>query len=271
MTDPERISKRSTGLAAQLLQASAEEQPNDIGVQQTLAALGVSGAVLTTTSTVSAAAAGTAKATSAIGASAGGGGLAAGAVGGTAKAVTATLLVKWIGIGVVGGVGLAGAAAVATRPAPAPHVASHAVVSAAPVVAAAAEPPAAPHSSLVAVEPAPEAATPVVIAAPHVSVTEPIATAPMLEVGAPLAAEVAYVDRARALLAAGLADQGLALLQTYEREFPEARLLPEVLFLRLETCDRLGRTSEARSAAQRLLNGFPRSPHAARARKVLAQ
>jgi hypothetical protein len=270
MTDPERISKRSTGLAAQLLQASAEEQPNDIGVQQTLAALGVSGAVLTTTSTVSAAAAGTAKATSAIGASAGGGGLAAGAVGGTAKAVTATLLVKWIGIGVVGGVGLAGAAAVATRPAPAPHVASHAVVSAAPVVAAAAEPPAAPHSSLVAVEPAPEAATPVVIAAPHVSVAEP-APAPVLEVGAPLAAEVAYVDRARALLAAGQADQGLALLQTYEREFPEARLLPEVLFLRLETCDRLGRTSEARNAAQRLLDGFPRSPHAARARKVLAQ
>jgi hypothetical protein len=32
----------------------------------------------------------------------------------------------------------------------------------------------------------------------------------------------------------------------------------------------LGRTNEARSAAQRLLDGFPRSPHAARARQVLA-
>jgi len=60
------------------------------------------------------------------------------------------------------------------------------------------------------------------------------------------------------------------MLRTYEREFPEARLLPEVLFLRFETCARLGRTNEARSAAQRLLDGFPRSPHAARARQVLA-
>jgi len=269
MTDPERISKRSTGLAAQLLQAGADEQPSDAGVQQTLAALGVSGAVLTTTSAAGAVA-GTAKATSAAGAGAGSAGLAASAASGTVKAVSATLLVKWIGIGVVGGVGLASAAAVATRQAPAPHVASHVVVSAPPVVATAAEPPAEPQHADAAVEaPAPDAAPSAVAVAPRVSASEPVAAAPMLEVGAPLAAEVAYVDRARALLAAGQAEQGLALLQSYEREFPEARLLPEVLFLRFETCDRLGRASEARKAAQRLLDGFPRSPHAARARKVL--
>ena len=270
MTDPERISKRSSGLAAQLLQAGADEQPSDLGVQRTLAALGVSGAVLTTTSAAGAAVAGTAKATSAVGASAGGAGLAASAAGGTAKAVTATLLVKWIGIGVVGGVGLASAAAVATRPAAPPHAASRGVVAAAPVVAAAVEAPAEPHPGLVAELPAPEAApAPVLAAAPRVSVAEPVAPTPLLEVGAPLAAEVAYVDRARALLASGQTDQGLALLQTYERQFPEARLLPEVLFLRLETCARLGRNSEARNAAQRLLDGFPKSPHAARARKLL--
>jgi hypothetical protein len=63
----------------------------------------------------------------------------------------------------------------------------------------------------------------------------------------------------------------LSQLAGYEREFPEARLLPEVLFLRLETCERLGRGVEARAAAQRLVDGFPKSPHAARARQLLGR
>jgi hypothetical protein len=273
MTDPERISKRPRGLAAQLLQAGKGEQPSDTSIEQTLAALGVSGAVLTTTSTASAAAAGSAKLSSAVSAGAGDGGAGL-AAGGTAKAVSAALLVKWIGIGVVGGVGLAGAAAVATAPraSKAPTHMAASVAASAPLAVAAAAPvvtePAPP--SVVIDVPAPGATS---VGAPvaHVSVSEPAAAAPVLEVGAPLAAEVAFVDRARALLAAGQSEQGLALLRGYEREFPEARLLPEVLFLQLETCDRLGRTAEGRAAAQRLLDGFPKSPHASRARKLLAQ
>jgi hypothetical protein len=46
--------------------------------------------------------------------------------------------------------------------------------------------------------------------------------------------------------------------------------LPEVLFLQLQTLEQLGRTAEARSAAKRLVDGFPKSPHASRARKLLA-
>lgn len=269
MTDPERISKRSRGLAAQLLQAGAEEQPQDTGMQRTLAALGATAAVVTTTSTAGAVA-GTVKATSAAGA--GGAGLGVTAAGGAVKAVSTTLLVKWIGIGVVSGIGLAGAAAVATNavapPASVlPPIVSVPRVSPAP---APATPEAPPPPSVVAEAPAvaPEAAP--AAAAPRVS-GETSLPAPVLEVGAPLAAEVAYVDRARALLSAGQADQGLALLQSYEREFPEARLLPEVLFLRMETCDRLGRRGEARAAAQRLVDGFPQSPHATRARHLLAR
>jgi hypothetical protein len=106
-------------------------------------------------------------------------------------------------------------------------------------------------------------------APPRAAASSQLAVEPPLEVGAPLAAEVAFIDGARSLLAAGRAEQGLAELRRYEQEFPEARLLPEVLFLRMETCDRLGRSSEARAAASRLLEGFPRSPHAARARKLL--
>ena len=273
MTDPERISKRSRGLAAQLLQASVEEQPGDAGMRRTLAALGVTAAVVTTASTAGAVVA--AGASSAVGASgaagASGAGLGISAAGGAVKAVSATLIVKWIGVGVVGGIGLAGAAAVATSAAapPAsvsPKAVSRPHVSAAPVPAVrdVAQPRVVAEAAPATAEAAP------VVAAPRAS-SEMAFPTPVLEVGAPLAAEVAYVDRARAMMSAGQADQGLALLKSYEREFPEARLLPEVLFLRLETCDRLGRKIEARVAAQRLLDGFPQSPHASRARKLLAR
>jgi hypothetical protein len=255
MTDPERISHRSSGLAAELLRAGATEQPHGAGMERTLAALGVSGALLTTTAAASGAAAGAGLATAATGATA-------------AKAMSTLLLVKWIGVGVVGGVGLAGAAAVVSEPAaPVPSVVS--AVASAPRAAtqprvAVVEPMAAAEAEAplaMVVEP------PVVAAPPPGQVTSPRQAA--LDVGAPLAAEVAFIDRARALLAQGRTEQGLSLLGGYEQQFPEARLLPEVLFLRLETCDRLGRAAEARSAAERLVGGFPNSPHAARARQLL--
>ncbi|HVY29322.1 MAG TPA: tetratricopeptide repeat protein [Polyangiaceae bacterium] len=249
MTDPERISKRSSGLAAQLLRAGGEEQPSENSVEKALVALGVSSAVMTT-SAAGAAAAGGAKLT---------------------KAVSFTLLAKWVGIGVVGGVGLASVAAVATSPAAAPVTPPSASIVTKPRLAAPAKATPAPvEPTSVEAEPAPAEAAPAPPASPHVSIIEPVTSAaPALEVGAPLAAEVAYVDRARALVASGQASQGLALLGGYEREFPEARLLPEVLFLELQTFDQLGRTAEARAAAKRLVDGFPKSPHASRARRLL--
>jgi hypothetical protein len=268
MSDPERISKRSTGLSAQLLRAGADEQPGEAGVERTLLALGISGAVLTSAGATSAAAGGV-KVASALSSGVGGANAMGVAASGTAKAVSALVLAKWIGIGVVSGVGLAGAAALVTSPAvlqPPAKAAISAPVAVAPLVVAT---PAPAKPSAVEAAPVAEVTPSVVAPAPHVSVAEPAPAAPGFEVGAPLAAEVAFVDRARALLAAGQTEAGLSMLQGYEREFPEARLLPEVLFLRMETCERLGRASEARGAAQRLLEGFPKSPHASRARKLL--
>lgn len=252
MTDPERISKRSFGLAAELLQAGSDERPDSAGMERTLAALGVSGAVL---------------------ASAGGATAAAGVTAASAaKVVTATLLAKWIGVGVLGGVALSGAAA-AVSPPPATSIAS-APRRTSPVTAPVlTEAPGA--------VPAPREAP---IVAPTVEAPPSLLSAPLpaevpaappkdvvVEVGAPLAAEVEFIDRARSQLAAGRAEQGLSQLRRYEQEFPEARLLPEVLFLRMETCSSLGRVSEARSAATRLVEGFPKSPHATRARRLLSQ
>lgn len=233
-----------------MLQSAGDEQPSRAGMERTLAALGVSGALLT---------------------SAGGATAAAGATASATKVVTATLLAKWIGVGVVGGIALSGAAA-AVSPAP---TASSAAAAARPARAA-------PRATAVPAVPSAAPASIDVPAAPVVEVASVAASARpvderaveprdvVVEVGAPLAAEVAFIDRARARLAAGQAEQGLAQLRDYEREFPEARLLPEVLFLRMETCDRLGRADEARMAATRLLDGFPKSPHAARARRLLS-
>lgn len=270
MTDPERISRRGAGLAAELLRASADEQPGDSGMQRTLAALGASSAVLTITNAAGAAAgASGAKLTGAATVGAG-----AALSTGAGKAVTATLLVKWIGVGIVGGVGLAGAAAVVASPVdspPAPASAPAARVAVAPLLSSVTPShllPAPPRSVTEAEGAAPAPTTPP-LPRPTVSVRE-TAAVPPLDVGAPLSEEVTFVDRARALLATGQAEAGLAQLAGYEREFPEARLLPEVLFLQLEAYERLGRPREAKRAAQRLVSGFPRSPHAARARALLA-
>lgn len=266
MTDPERISKRSFGLAAQLLRAGGDEQPGAAGMERTLLALGVSGAALTSALAANAAVASGVKLSGAALGSAAGAGSAT-------KVVTATLLVKWISVGVLGGVTLSGAAALMSTPATPAAVpvarASAASPKAAPIAAA----PSAPAlgveiATLPSSEPAAVVAAPSVVPS-HGAAAEAVAPDVVLEVGAPLAAEVAFIDGARALLASGQAEQGLAQLRRYEQEFPEARLLPEVLFLRLETCDRLGRSSEARAAATRLVAGFPHSPHAARARKLL--
>ena len=259
MTDPERISHRSSGLAAELLRAGAIEQPRSAGMDRTLAALGVSGALLTSAATASGAAASagaaTAAATAATGAKA-------------VKAMSTLLLVKWIGVGVVGGVGLAGAAAVVSGPGASAPSAPEVVVSAPRAPTQAHATPVEPAPVLEVEPPPQQVVEPPVVASPPAAPVVPAAEA-ALDVGTPLAAEVAFIDRARALLAAGQAEPGLSLLHGYEQQFPEARLLPEVLFLRLETCDRLGRADEARSAAQRLVDGFPKSPHAARARQLL--
>jgi hypothetical protein len=256
MTDPERISHRSSGLAAELLRAGATEQPRSASIERTLVALGVSGAVLTGAATASAAAA-----TGAVG-------VATAATGAKAvKAMSTLLLVKWIGVGVVGGVGLAGAAAVVTEPAAQAPSAKPAQVAAQRPAPAAAAAPLPPAVVAEVVEPPIEVTEPALVApAANAAASEP---SPALDVGAPLAAEVAFIDRARALLSGGQTEQGLSHLRAYEQQFPEARLLPEVLFLRFETCERLGRHAEARLAAQRLVDGFPKSPHATRARKLL--
>jgi hypothetical protein len=289
MTDPERISLRAVGLSAELLRAGSAEQPSAASVEQTLVALGVSGVVLTSASIASGVKlSGLASTSSATASAAGGSALAAGTGGAVVKVASTALLLKWIGIGALGGVGLAGVAAVATRPSRAPALPNPPALMAAspaskapfatPQQLAGGQAPSdeAPSDQLAPTEAPSTARAAQLPPAPaalseHALSGSPERRAPAFEVGTPLAAEVAFVDHARALLAAGQTEVGLAELQTYEQKFPEARLLPEVLFLRLEASQRAGHPAAARAAAQRLVEGFPQSPHAARARLLLRE
>jgi len=268
MSDPERLSRRPTGLAGELLRAGSDEQPNARGVQQTLLALGVSGVVISAGSAAGATSLAKVQLTSMVSASTAATGFGVSGAG-SINTITATLIVKWLGIGAVGGFGLAGMASVATQPTP--LSVSHAPTSATRVERTPPRPAAKhlPQSAVIS------SSTPQVVAsAAPLARSSPVEVpvpVPPTDVAAPLAAEVAYVDRARALLAAGQSNLGLLLLEGYEQKFSEARFLPEVLFLRLEAYQREGRSREARSMARRLVASFPKSPNVGRARALLGE
>jgi hypothetical protein len=234
-------------LGRTLIEAGVDEQPSDAARRRALVAIGVGVPVFGIAGV-------------ALGASA-----AQGAAAGSASAlasgsmVTGIVIAKWLGAGVV-----AGALATATAHfVQQPTVSERAVPAAAVAVAA---PPAqlvAPPVPVVAdtptvAEPEPEPAR--AVAPAEVSVTED---------AMPLAREVAFVDRARALLEGGSARAAADALGSYEREFDQPKLLPEVWFLRMRAAESTGDMAGARILATRLVEVFPRSPHTARARELL--
>jgi hypothetical protein len=243
MNDPERLlTDPSSGLPARLLRAGAAEGPPERSLERTLAALGAAATTL-----------GTAGAAGALGAAT------------TGKVASLTLLglAKWAGVGIASGVAVS-VVAHAVEPAPAPILAR-----ATPQVELV-NPPRlpAPKPEVARVTTAPEPAPSV--EAPRQAVAGPAPEArPSESAGAPLAAEVAFVDRGRTAFQRGDAAAALTALQTYEREYPERRLLPEVLYLRMEALAASGDQAGARELARRVVRDFSKSPHATRARAVL--
>ena len=259
--DPVRLlDEGGSELLRSLISAGREEEPEPAALRRTLIAVGVAGAV-----TSAAASAST------IGTAAGSGttGVAGPAVLGSAKAAassTALVVVKWLALGAIAGtiassVGFGVSAALT----PAPLVESAAPrIQDTPVVSQS------PSHIAPAVKELPEIPAPPAIAPPPAQIApEPAVSAPKAEPGAPLAAEVAALDSARQTLRAGDAARTLDLLGGYERRFPEGRMLPEALYLRLEAFTLQGDQSSAEAVARRILLVYPSSPHAARARAVL--
>ncbi len=79
------------------------------------------------------------------------------------------------------------------------------------------------------------------------------------------------VLRARAALDGGAPHQTLRILTGYESSFQDLRFVPEVLSLRMQAQERLGRVAAAKELARRIVAAYPRSSQAGRARQVLAE
>jgi RNA polymerase sigma-70 factor, ECF subfamily len=88
---------------------------------------------------------------------------------------------------------------------------------------------------------------------------------------AALQLELAQLDAARARLAAGGADDALALLAAYDRSSPRGVLGLEAEVLRIDALSRSGRGAQARARAQAFLARHPTSVLAARVRRIVAE
>jgi hypothetical protein len=255
MNEPERLNQgQSSELSARLVRAGAAEAPSTRSLERTLVALGAAATTL-----------GTAGAAGALGTAASG---AAGALGAAASGKVASLtllgLAKWAGAGIATGVAVS-MVAHAVEPAPV-RVSPSAAPRGEVVAPAMPEPRSEPTSAARA----PVTEPSVSIEAQRVMPGDANRDArPSEPLGAPLAAEVAFVDRGRSAFQRGDSKAALAALASYEREYPERRLLPEVLYLRLEALSASGEDARARELARRIVRDFAKSPHATRARALL--
>jgi TolA-binding protein len=277
MTEPRRwIEEGPPQAIERLLNAAAAERPPEESMSRALTVLGVG--------------IGTASAASAAGATTAGGAAAA-STGKATSVFAASALVKWgLVAGAVTAVGVTGRAVVIAKSeqvsaplvlaASAPKARALAPLSRTPVVLPVPAPEPAPTVEVVPV-PGPAEPMPAVPSEPHAVVPPHAAPAPA-PVAAPavaapeapmdaerLAEEVALVDQARGALARGDGAAAIAALDEYEARFTQRKFVPEALYLRMESLRKLGRTGAAQAVAQRLVAGYPKSPHPARARQVL--
>jgi hypothetical protein len=228
----------STELERSLLRSWDHEQPSNAARERTLVALGIG-----------AGAAVTAAAGSASAAAAAGGSIAP-------KAATGLLLLKWWAISTVAVGAVAGGTVYAVHE------------------RAADKPP------VVQTQPQPVVAAPPMVAPLPVETTAPITTAPTdlprATVRAPaptpssLTEEVAELDRARAALDANDPSRALTLADEYESRHPRGAFIQEAEVLRVQALLAKGDRAGAERAGNKFLAAYPKSPHAARVRALLA-
>lgn len=278
--DPIRLlDDEGSPLLKSLISAGREEEPQAAALRRTLVAVGVAGVLSTTSAAAAASSAATAagaSGTPAVGALAGGSASASAAAtstvaAGAAKGVASSTLIvvaKWLAVGALTGTVASSAVyGVSGALTPAPVASSASRVEATPSAPKVLPRQPSVHDELreIPAPPPVEVTLPPPAAGPAPAAPEPSAE----RTGSSLAAEVTALDGARQALGAGDAPRALELLNGYESRFREPRMLPEVLYLRLEAFTLKGDRSSAEAVARRILLVYPTSPHAARARTVL--
>jgi hypothetical protein len=231
-----------------VLRAGRVDEPSAEGRHRTAVALGVAGGVMAATT-------GTAGAAGA----AGGTGIAA------SKWASTAVLVKWLAAGLAGSAVAVSAVheyRVVTHPPPG-STTTVATLSAParPVPKPLVTHVAGPASASSASEPA----------LPKADAPKPRAVAPTPAVQASkLRDEMDALDGARAALGSGDATRALEALGAHDRAYPHGALAEEGAILRVEALAQAGKTQAAMNEARQFLAQHPDSPHARRARSVLA-
>jgi hypothetical protein len=257
VSDPLRLSDDVDPALAQLLRAGQKEMPPRLAVEKTIASLGA--------------------ATTLIGASH----AAAAAV--SAGKLGIWTLAGWVGAGVLSGVVTMGGVELVQRGVASNPGRRAAIASTAPEAPRhAIEPgpsarafPAVPGATVA--EPALAPPEPLRPATDHAATLRPAVRAAPLRrsetddsgVDPTISLEIELIDAARSALRAGRAASALEALNRYFAEVKRPRLGPEARYLQMEALFASGNGAAARAAAQRLLEGSPKSPHAARARSIL--
>jgi hypothetical protein len=235
MRDPDRLVDGGEDLEVALLRSALPDAPSLGAQRKMLVALGIASGVATASAEATAA--------------------------GTLAKVGLAGLLKWVGIGVIGGAAMVGAVeTVVPRAAP---------VSRVEVVAA----PPLPRTPAVEAPPTVEAPAPPAVDE-RVGPAEASPRAVPAQEGettraSSLADEVRALDGARTALAGGNARECLEKLDGYRAEFPRGVLGLEATVLRIEALAASGARTQARDLGTRFLESHPDSAHAARVRSVI--
>jgi len=236
MRDPDRLVDGGEDLEVALLRSALPDAPSQGSKRRMLVALGIASSVATASAEATAA--------------------------GTLAKVGLAGLLKWVGIGVIGGAAMVGVvetvapqAAPVSRveivaPPPLPRTVSE---QAPPTVTKQVPAPPAASEEVVSAEPSPQLAR---SPEPGASTTS-------------LADEVRALDGARKALTSGNARECLAKLDSYRAAFPRGVLGLEATVLRIEALAASGARTQARDLGTRFLESHPDSAHAARVRSVI--
>ena len=258
MKDPGRlVHHHPSALARSLLTAAINEEPSETLLASTVASIAMGSAVVAIAQASRVAGGSTPPMTVSTASAA-----ASVSGAGVKGAVILVTTVKWVGIASVGGVlALSGVRTLkreTRKPVEPPHLVQ-------------------PRSSLRPAEPS-SAVLPV--AAPielsSSTPTDPaLPPAPTLPRVAPtaqplqLSDEANLIDEVREAVAGGDGPGALRILENHRRRFPQPRLQPEALYLRMQALRLEGHLEAAIRVAQHLLAEYPNGPQSAAARAVI--
>jgi hypothetical protein len=246
MNEPRRLSEvGADDFESDLILSARHDAPRPAALRRTLASIGVGVSFPLGVATV-----------------------AEGAVTAPVAKVGAVVLMKWLVTGAALGVATAGGAKLTER-ALEPEKPAVVSLAAKRATARAEKPPRAEGEGAFAVT----AEAPVAPVRPAATVTlgADTARAPAPTPSASLPEEVRSLDAVRQALAQGDGGGALALLGRYEARFVSGALLPEARVLEVRALLAVGERTRALTAAKRIVDRDPRSPHAEAVRALIAR